>query len=442
MLVWVPIAWVIGMGALASARGRWPRVAAAGTALAAALDVGRAVAHPAWTAEYGALVLVLGTFAFVMSPAYFRGAAVHHPWPVGRERWYYVWLGVFAAALLALAAPWPLVDLWVAVEATTLSSVLLVALPPGAEPFEASWKYVTLAMLGGLLALGGILLVQGGAAADVGVGALLMLVGFGTKAGLVPFHTWLPDAHAEAPAPVSGLLSGAELGGILIVAWRGLLLAESLLHQHWPLMVLLGLGLVSLLAGVALISRQHNLKRLLAYSSVEHMGVIAVGLAFGGPALLGAFLHVFTHGLAKSQAFYLSGSVQAHYGTVDTRQIHGLGRKLPWTAAGLMVAIAALAGLPPLGPFWSEWLIIQGGLAEPGMVVWAAVTALLLAGGFVALMYRLPRLWQGSASGPHSDAPGLRESKLLSLPVLAMSSLTMSAGVLVPWVFLGLGRGV
>ncbi len=442
MAVWVPIAWVIGMGALASGRGRWPLVAAAGTALAAALDVSRALAHPAWTAEYGALVLVLATFALIMSPAYFLGAAVHHPWPAARERWYYAWLGVFAAALLALAAPWPLVDLWVAVEATTLSSVLLVALPPGAGPFEASWKYVTLAMLGGLLALGGILLMQSGAAADVAVGALLMLVGFGIKAGLVPFHTWLPDAHAEAPAPVSGLLSGAELGGILIVAWRGLTLAQGLLHQHWPLLALLALGLLSLLVGVPLISRQHNLKRLLAYSSVEHMGVIAVGLAFGGPALLGAFLHVFTHGLAKSQAFYLSGSVQAHYGTVDTRHIHGLGRRLPWTAGGLMVAIGALAGLPPLGPFWSEWLVIQGGLADKGMAVWAALTALLLAGGFVALMYRLPRLWQGSRPPVPPEGARPPESKFLSLPVLLMSSLTMSAGVVVPWVFLGLGRGV
>ncbi len=438
MLVWLPMGWVVAMGAVASARGRWPVAAAAGTAAMGALDVVRAVRHPAWASEYGALVLVLTTFALVMSPGYFKGAAAHHPWPAARERWYYGWLGAFAAALLALAAPWPLVDLWVAVEATTLSSVLLVALPPGAGPFEASWKYLTLAMLGGLLALGGILMLQSGAASDIAVGALLMLVGFGTKAGLVPFHTWLPDAHAEAPAPVSGLLSGAELGGILIVAWRGLTLAQRLLHQHWPLMALLGLGLLSLLVGVALISRQHNLKRLLAYSSVEHMGVIAVGLAFGGPALLGAFLHVFTHGLAKSQAFYLSGSVQAHYGTVDTREIRGLAQELPWTATGLVVAIGALAGLPPLGPFWSEWLVIQGGLAEPGMAPWAALTAILLAGGFVALMYRLPRLWQGRPS----KAPPGREAQLLPLPVLMMSGLTASAGIVVPWLFLGLGRGM
>ena len=107
-----------------------------------------------------------------------------------------------------------------------------------------------------------------------------------------------------------------------------------------------------------------------------------------------------------------------------------------------MVAIGALAGLPPLGPFWSEWLVIQGGLADKGMAVWAALTALLLAGGFVALMYRLPRLWQGSAPAGRPEGSGPQESKLLSLPVLLMSSLTMSAGVVVPWVFLGLGRGV
>lgn len=442
MVVWGLMVWLALMGGVAAGLGRWPMVGAGGVAVAALVEVVRAVVRPSWSAEYGALVLVLTTMALLMSPTYFHGGEVHaeHAWPTGRQRIYYVWLGVFAAALMALGAPWPLVDLWVAVEATTLASVILVALAPGAGALEASWKYLSLAMLGGLLALTGILMLHDPATAAVAVGAVLMLVGFGTKAGLVPFHTWLPDAHAEAPAPVSGLLSGAELGGILIVLWRGLKLADAVLHSGWPLMALLGLGLLSLGVGVALISRQHNLKRLFAYSSVEHMGVIAVGLAFGGPALLGAFLHVFTHGFAKGQAFYLSGSVQAKYGTVDTRAIHGLARRLPWTAGGLMVAVGALAGLPPLGPFWSEWLVIEGGLAHPGLAVWAVVTAVLLAAGFIALMYRLPRLWQGAP--PPEPHPSGREPTSFSLPVLVMSGLTVSAGVLVPWLFLGLGRGV
>jgi len=434
--------WLVLMGGVAAGLRRWPLAAAVGVAAAAAVDVARAVMRPSWSAEYGALVLVLTTMALLMSPTYFRGGEAHpdHAWPTMRQRAYYLWLGVFAAALMALGAPWPLVDLWVAVEATTLSSVILVALAPGAGALEASWKYLSLAMLGGLLALAGILMLHDPTTTAVAVGAVLMLVGFGTKSGLVPFHTWLPDAHSEAPAPVSGLLSGAELGGILIVLWRGLVVADAVLRSQWPLMALLALGLLSLAVGVALISRQHNLKRLFAYSSVEHMGVIAVGLAFGGPALLGAFLHVFTHGFAKSQAFYLSGSVQAKYGTVDTRAIHGLARHLPWTAGGLVVAVGALAGLPPLAPFWSEWLVIEGGLAHPGLAVWAVVTAVLLAGGFIALMYRLPNLWQGKP--PASEHPSVREPVSFFLPVLVMSGLTVSAGVLVPWLFLGLGRGV
>lgn len=437
MVEWLFIGGPVVVSAAGALLGIWPRVAAVAIALGAVGEVAAALAHPGWSAEYGALVLALTALALWMSPVYFAGAHAHHPWPAGRERAYYAWMGVFAGALMALGAHWPLVDLWVAVEATTLSSVLLVAIVPGPGALEASWKYLTLAMLGGLVALAGILMLGGTAPALVSVGAVLILVGFGTKAGLVPFHTWLPDAHAEAPAPVSGLLSGAELGGILIVAWRGLTAADALLHSRWPLMGLLGLGVASLALGVALIARQDNLKRLLAYSSVEHMGVVAVGLAFGGPALLGALLHVFTHGFAKSQAFYLSGSVQAHYGTVDTRQIQGLGRQLPWTAGGLTIALAALMGLPPLGPFWSEWLVIEGGLVG-GYGAWPIVVAVLLAGGFAAIGYRLPRLWQGGGG----RARGAREARGLALPVLLMSSLTASAGLLVPWLFLGLARGV
>jgi hydrogenase-4 component F len=437
MVEWLFIGGPVVVCAAAAMLGIWPRAAAVAVAVGAAVEVGRAIGRPAWSAEYGALVLALTALALWMSPVYFAGAHRHHPWPIARERGYYAWLGVFAGALMALGAPWPLVDLWVAVEATTLSSVLLVAIAPGPGALEASWKYLTLAMLGGLVALSGILMLGGGSPALVSVGAALILVGFGTKAGLVPFHTWLPDAHSEAPAPVSGLLSGAELGGILIVAWRGLTAADAVLQSRWPLMALLGLGVASLAIGVALISRQQNLKRLLAYSSVEHMGVVAVGLAFGGPALLGALLHVFTHGFAKSQAFYLSGSVQAQYGTVDTREIAGLGRHLPWTAGGLTIALAALMGLPPLGPFWSEWLVIEGGLVG-GFGVWPIVVAVLLAAGFAAIGYRLPRLWQGGGA----LASGAGEPRGLALPVLVMSGLTASAGLVVPWLFLGLARGV
>lgn len=448
------MAWLTGPGGgaatvgfivlpmLAGAMALWGRrlgsyLASAALLVGAALSLAVSLALHQWANQYGTLVLVLAAAAFFISPAYLEGLAHQHPWPPGRRRAYFLLLGGFVASLMGLGQPWPLVDLWVAVEATTLTSVALVALAPGGGPFEAAWKYVTMAVFGGLVALFGILLLAQPGREPIALGVLLLLVGLGTKAGLVPFHTWLPDAHAEAPAPVSALLSGAELAGVLIVLRRGVDLAAVRLQSPWPHDVLLGLGLVSVAAGVALIPRQANLKRMFAYSSVEHMGVIAVGFGLGGLAALGALLHVFTHGLAKAQAFYLSGGVQARYGTVEVERIGHLHRHLPWTSGGLLVSVAALAGVPPLGPFWSEWLVVLGAFETAGRAWVGIVLAALLAGGFLALAYRTPRLWY-QAREPRDIADPTPEPVGFWLPSMALSLLTASAGILVPWLYRGI----
>jgi len=403
----------------------------------AGLTLVQSLSQQHWVDQYGTLVLILAAVAFLISPAYLEGMSRQHPWTPGHVAGYYLLLGGFVASLLALGQPWPLVDLWVAVELTTLFSVALVAWNPGATPFEAAWKYVTMAIFGGLVALFGIVLIGEGHIPSVTLGVLLLLAGLGTKAGLVPFHTWLPDAHAEAPAPVSALLSGAELAGVLVVLRRGIDVAAAELHAAWPGDVLLGLGLVSLAVGVSLIPRQQNLKRLFAYSSVEHMGVIAVGFGLGGLAALGGLLHVFTHGLAKAEAFYLSGSVQARYGTVDLEHIGHLHRHLPWTSGGLAVAVAALAGVPPLGPFWSEWLVVLGALRTPGSGWVAVVVAVLLAAGFLGLAYRTPRLWY-QVRQPPDIADGRPEPAGFWLPATGLSVLTACAGLVVPWLYRGI----
>ncbi len=382
-----------------------------------------------WSYAYQALVAVLGAVAFLASPGYLS-PGIEDAWPERLQSAYFVLLGVFTASLFALGERWSLLALWVAVEATTLSSVALVGLKPGAHPFEAAWKYLMLAGMGGLIALAGVVLIGGGSPATVAAGAILLLVGFGAKAGLVPLHAWLPDAHAQAPAPVSALLSGAELAGVLWVLHDGLQQARLLLRGAvWPTDLLIGLGILSLIVGVGAMAGQQNLKRLLAYSSVEHMGVIALGMGFGGIGLLGALLHVITHGLAKSQCFFVSGAIQQRYGTVDAGRIGRLHQGMPWGSGGLLLGLAALAGVPPLGPFFSEWLVAAGGLERSATTLPAILMIVLLAFGFIAIAYRAPRLW-------HQDMPDIRlsqEGAIEAVPAVLLSALMLLSGFAVPW---------
>ncbi len=424
----------IGLALLLSLLAAWRpsaggRIAAVLFALIAAGFLIAAYSARSWNDAYQALVAVLGAVAFWASPYYLDGG-VEEAWPRRLQASYFVLLGVFAASLFGLGEHWSLLALWVAVEATTLSSVALVGLRPGVHTFEAAWKYLMLAGMGGLIALAGVVMIGGGSTQTAAAGAILLVVGFGAKAGLVPLHTWLPDAHAQAPAPVSALLSGAELAGILWVLHTGLQQTRALLHgAAWPNDLLIGLGLLSLVVGVGAMAGQRNLKRLLAYSSVEHMGVIALGMGFGGIGLVGALLHVITHGLAKSQCFFVSGEIQTRYGTVDGTKIGGLHQGMPWGSGGLLIGLAALAGVPPLGPFFSEWLVAAGGLAQGATVIPAILMLALLALGFIAIAYRAPRLWYQPTPGTRLSAEGALEVA----PTVLLSALLLISGFAVPW---------
>lgn len=291
--------------------------------------------------------------------------------------------------------------LWVAIEVTTVVSALLVAIDDTDNATEAAWKYVLIASMGLGIALFATVVMYSagssvfgssyelfypkllGAAARlpapiVRLSFVLAVVGFGTKMGLVPVHTWLPDAHSEAPTPVSALLSGSLLAVSFYAILRYFQITVRAVGPTFPRDVLLGFGLLSLGLAALYLASQRDLKRLFAYSSVEHMGILAIGMSFAAPiAIIGVLLHVLAHAAAKSTAFFGVGSFARKLGTRDVTRVSGGIGALPFSGPMLVLAVLALCAMPPGGLFRSEFLIVSGGLADPADAVVAVLVVLV-----------------------------------------------------------------
>jgi hydrogenase-4 component F len=317
-------------------------------------------------------------------------------------RLYYVFFGLFASLMLAALETGNLGLLFVLVEASTLASAALVGIEGRSRSLEAAWKYVIISSLGVTIALAGTLfLFYSGSALHLGsnlgltwpylfahahalapqplrLAFLLAVVGYGTKVGLAPMHTWLPDAHAEAPSPASAMLSAALLNVGMYAIIRFLAIAHARLGGTYPRAVLLSFGFASIAIGALFMVRKGNFKRLFAYSSVEHMGIIAVALGFGGTlGLYGALLQVVNHALAKSVLFLSSGDVSLRYKTREASQVSGLLAAVPVTGGALLLASFAVLGSPPFGLFLSELTIVRAGFAAASPVFPLLLLALL-----------------------------------------------------------------
>ena len=322
---------------------------------------------------------------------------------------YYALLNLFGWSMLLVPLAADFGTLWVAVELTTIISALLVAIDRTDAALEASWKYVLIASSGLGIALLSIIVLYAtgthvlgsayvprferflahahGLSPDaVRLAFVLSLVGFGTKVGFVPMHTWLPDAHSEAPSPISALLSGVLLNTAMYGILRYYALATPSLGHGYPNGLLLAFGLLSLLIATLFILRQSDVKRLLAYSSVEHMGIVAVGISFGGPlGLYGALLQMIGHALAKSLLFFASGQVGLRYGTKQMDRISGVVGSMPITGTVLILGALALTGSPPFGIFVSEFSILSAGFRQ-GQTLAALATLILIAIIFIRFL--------------------------------------------------------
>ena len=328
--------------------------------------------------------------------------AVGDPHSVSRyTRRFYAGFNLFAWATALTPVVNGLALLWVAVEVTTVISALLVAIDDTDGATEAAWKYVLIASLGlGIALLATVIMYYAGSQvfgttyelfypkligsasgfphAVVRVSYVLAVLGFGTKMGLVPVHTWLPDAHSEAPTPVSALLSGSLLAVSFYAILRYYQIAVRALGPTFPRNVLLAFGLASLLLAALSLINQRDIKRLFAYSSVEHMGILAIGMSFSAPiAVVGVLLHVLSHAAAKGTAFFGAGSVLRKTGTKDMSRIRGGVGALPWSGPMLVLAVLGLCAMPPSGLFRSEFLIVAGGLSDPRDAVVAVLVVLV-----------------------------------------------------------------
>lgn len=344
------------------------------------------------------------------------------------SRRFYVGINAFAWSMVCAPLVNGLALLWIAVEVTTVISALLVALDDTEGATEAAWKYVLIASAGlGIGLLATIFMYYAGAhvlgdsydlafdpllaagsklpATPVRLAFVLAVVGYGTKVGLFPVHTWLPDAHAEAPTPVSALLSGSLLAIGFYAILRFFQITTLATGAHFAQTVLLVFGVLSLLLAALYLFDQHNIKRLLAYSSVEHMGILAIGISFGTPiALGGVLLHVLAHAAAKGSAFMGAGVLVRKFATKELHNIrNGLG-VLPFSGPLFLMAIFALSAMPPFGIFRSEFQIAAGGI-ESGKNVITIVFVVLVTLAFLGLAAATTRVLFRPAGAEADQSP-------------------------------------
>lgn len=407
------------------------------------------IAISGWVAADGlsALLLLLVTFANTTSALFSWGYIDVHERDVARVRSYYAHFNLFAFALALVPVLAQPALVWIGIEFTAVFSVLLVAFDGTRTALEAAWKYIALMFLGAAIALLGFFVlfyaqVKAGGGVyswdglramadrlppDLATGAfLLVLVGFGMKVGFVPLHTWLPDAHSQAPSPVCALLSGVKTTCGLYVILR---LAE-LVPPDRTAGLMRGVGLLSVGVAAFLLLQVHDYKRLFAFSTVEHMGIIfvAAGLGVsGGPQ--GAMLQMVSHTCTKTFCFLVTGAVLLSVGTREIAAVRGLLRSAPLAGGALLFGALAIGGAPPFAVFPSEFTILREGILERHGVTVGLLAAFIVV-AFVGIMLHVNRMCFGSPPDDHAAGAGHH-----ALPPTCVAALVIAA---VPVLMLGL----
>lgn len=470
-LVLIPV--VAGLAAFAIRQASLRRGLLVLTAFAHAILTASAWAHPpapclgGWLMvdTPGLLFLSLTSALFlaasVYAVGYLRGQAQHahtdfeegFMFTNAPEAIFIGCLQLFLAAMTLVTVSQHFGLLWIAVEATTLASAPLIYFHRHHRSLEATWKYLLICSVGIALALlGNFFLSVSASGKDapalplvlqdllehahslqapwLKAAFILFLIGYGTKMGLAPLHTWLPDAHSEAPSVISALLSGA----LLNCAFLGILRVQQICTAAglaaFGQELLLVLGLISLVIAAVFILGQTDYKRLLAYSSVEHMGLLSLGIGLGGAGAFGALLHTITHSLTKTMLFLVAGNILIAYQTKSISQVRGVLRLLPFSGLLWLAGFLAITGSPPFGPFLSEFTILKAAFDQGH--VWLAVVALfLLAVIFIGMTTAFLNMAQGQPANPSAARPS-SESCLVVAPPFVLVLFVLLLGVYVP----------
>jgi hydrogenase-4 component F len=432
-----------------------------GTFLAACVLTAQVIAHGpsfAWHREFFidplnvflvTLTAFVGLTTAIFSRPYMRVEEHHGKMTPRRLRLYHSMYQLFSFTMLLALTTNNMGILWVAMEAATLTTVMLVSVYRTAASLEAAWKYFILCGVGIAQALFGTVLLYMAAEKVIGHegGALLwsnldtvkqqldpdiitlafafLFIGYGTKVGLVPLHNWLPDAHAEGPTPVSAVLSGLLLNVALYAILRFKVLTDGALGTHLAGNLMMGFGLASVLVAAFFLSRQRDVKRMFAYSSIEHMGLITFAFGMGGPiATYAGLLHMTVHSLIKSAIFFAVGHATQKAGTQIMAEIRGLMTVNPTVGWGLMLGALAILGMPPFGVFASEFLILTTAMREHA---WATPFLLLALGvAFAAIFARVqPMVFGDTSVRPLPHPPAL-------VPVFIHLGLGLMLGLYIP----------
>lgn len=394
-----------------------------------------------------AITVLLGLVATFHSVGYLRGEQAKDMIGFKRIRECYILMRLFLFCMyVAISVTNPIL-MWIAIEATTLSTVFLISFFNRKADIEAAWKYLVINSVGLLLGLLGTLLFLAQANTAQGITTwnglalsaphmnlllskfafIFILIGYGTKMGLVPMHTWRPDTYNKAPLPIVALLSGALLNVAFFAILHFKVIIDAIAGVMFSQMLFIFFGIISIVIPALIIYSQTNYKRLLAYSSVEHAGIMMIGFGFGGIGILGAILHMMYHAFAKSLLFFVSSNIALKYSSSAIKDVKGMVKILPYSSILYLVGFLAVVGIPPFGIFFSEFYIMLAGFQYNIVITVIAIIGMLLV--FAGFFRHVFSLLFGE---PSDDVTSGEINKWTIIPISCLAIVLLILSVYIP----------